>query len=146
MTNEDYIHCSCNHLSAFGGQLLVAPTPIDFDKVFTELVRLPDSGNLAVIIAVGCVFGLYLGLLLWARRNDKLDLVKVKMQFLIITNMCGQKDNWPLSHLRSVSKLAILQDCKLLIPSSVAQPSYSLIATRRILLNEGKLSQIFSDR
>ena len=79
VTTQDHIHCSCNHLSAFGGQLLVAPTPIDFDKVFTELVRLPDSGNLAVIIAVGCVFGLYLGLLLWARRNDKLDLVKVKM-------------------------------------------------------------------
>ena len=79
VTTEDYIHCSCNHLSAFGGQLLVAPTPIDFDKVFTELVRLPDSGNLAVIIAVGCVFGFYLGLLIWARRNDKLDLVKVKM-------------------------------------------------------------------
>ena len=103
MTTQDYIHCSCNHLSAFGGQLIVAPTPIDFDKVFTELVRLPDSGNLAVIIAVGCVFGLYLGLLLWARRNDKLDLVKVKIFFLIITDMCGQKDNGSLTNSRPVS-------------------------------------------
>ena len=78
-TTQDYIHCSCNHLSAFGGQLLVAPTPIDFDKVFAELVRLPDSGNLAVIIAVSCAFGLYLGMLLWTRKNDKLDLVKVNI-------------------------------------------------------------------
>ncbi|PFX34823.1 Polycystic kidney disease protein 1-like 2 [Stylophora pistillata] len=76
-TTQDYLHCSCNHLSAFGGQLFVAPTSIDFDKVFAELVRLPDSGNLAVIIAVSCVFGLYFGLLLWSRENDKLDLMKV---------------------------------------------------------------------
>ena len=63
----------------------MAPTPIDFDKVFTELVRLPDSGNLAVIIAVSCAFGLYLGILLWTRKNDKLDLVKVNIQFLFTT-------------------------------------------------------------
>ncbi|XP_022807270.1 polycystic kidney disease protein 1-like 2 [Stylophora pistillata] len=95
MTTQDYVHCSCNHLSAFGGQLLLAPTPIDFDKVFTELVRLPDSGNLPVIIAVSCVFGLYLGLLLWARKNDKLDLVKVGERALIGVPM-------PWSHIVEV--------------------------------------------
>ena len=78
MTNHDYIHCSCNHLSAFGGQLLVAPTPIDFDKVFTELAGVPDSGYIAVIIAISCVFGPYLVLLVWARKNDKRDLMKVR--------------------------------------------------------------------
>lgn len=77
-TNQDSIHCSCNHLSAFGGQLLVAPTPIDFDKVFTELAGVPDSGYIAVMIAISCVFGLYLVLLMWARKNDKQDFRKVR--------------------------------------------------------------------
>ena len=78
MTTRESIHCSCNHLSAFGGQLLVAPTPIDFDKVFTELTGVPDSGYIAVIMASSCVFGLYLVLLMWARKNDQRDLMKVR--------------------------------------------------------------------
>lgn len=77
MTTQDAIYCSCNHLSAFGGQLFVTPNPIDFDKVFTELTGLSDSGNIAVILAVCCVFGFYLFLLVWARKNDKLDILKV---------------------------------------------------------------------
>lgn len=55
----------------------MAPNPIDFDQVFTELTRLSETGNVAVIIAVSCVFGLYLLLLLWARKVDKRDLLKV---------------------------------------------------------------------
>ena len=55
----------------------MAPNPIDFDQVFTELKRLSETGNVAVIIAVSCVFGLYLLLLLWARKVDKRDLLKV---------------------------------------------------------------------
>ena len=78
MTTQDFIHCSCDHLSAFGGQLLVAPTAIDFDEVFIQLASVPDSGYIAVIIAISCVFGLYLVLLMWARKNDKHDLMKVR--------------------------------------------------------------------
>ena len=78
MTTQDSIHCSCNHLSAFGGQLLVAPTPIDFDKVFIQLASVPDSGYIAVMIAISCAFELYLVLLMWARKNDKQDLMKVR--------------------------------------------------------------------
>ena len=84
-TTLDSIHCSCDHLSAFGGQLFVAPNPIDFDKVFTEFTRLPESGNVAVTVAVGCVFGLYLLLLLWARKFDKLDRLKVNTNLFILT-------------------------------------------------------------
>ena len=73
----DMIHCHCNHLTAFGGELFVAPNPIDFDKVFTEVQRLPETGNVAVIVAVSCVFGLYLVLLLWARKADQQDALKV---------------------------------------------------------------------
>ena len=73
----EMISCHCDHLTAFGGQLFVAPKPIDFDKVFTEVQRLPETGNVAVIIAVSCVFGLYLLLLLWARKADQQDALKV---------------------------------------------------------------------
>ena len=57
----------------------MSPTPIDFDKVFTELGGVPDSGYPAVMIAISCVFGLYLVLLMWARKNDKQDLMKVRI-------------------------------------------------------------------
>ncbi|KAJ7334469.1 hypothetical protein OS493_014786 [Desmophyllum pertusum] len=76
-TTLETIHCQCSHLTAFGGQLFVAPNPIDFDKAFTELKRLPQTGNVAVIIAVSCVFGLYLLLLLWTRKADQRDALKI---------------------------------------------------------------------
>ena len=56
----------------------MAPTPIDFDKVFIELAGVPDRGYIAVIIAISCVFGFYLVLLVWARKSDKRDLMKVR--------------------------------------------------------------------
>lgn len=80
-TTPDSIHCSCNHLSAFGGHLLVAPNPIEFDKVFNEFTRLSETGNVAVIVAVSFVFGLYLLLLLCARKYDKLDYLKVSSTY-----------------------------------------------------------------
>ena len=83
-TAQGSIHCFCNHLSSFGGQLFVAPSPVDFDQVLTELPRLPDTGNVAVIIAVSCLFGLYLVLLLWARKVDKRDLLKVSGFFTFL--------------------------------------------------------------
>ena len=56
----------------------MAPSLIDFDKVFTEYDRLPESGNVAVITTVSCVFGLYLLLLVWARKDDMQDALKVQ--------------------------------------------------------------------
>ena len=76
-TTMDTIHCQCNHLTAFGGELFVAPNPIDFDKVFIELQHIPETGNVAVIITVSCVFGLYLMLILWVRKADQKDTLKV---------------------------------------------------------------------
>ena len=76
-TTLDMIHCLCNHLTAFGGQLFVALNLIDFDKVFIEFDRLPENGHVTVIIAVSCVFGLYLLLLVWARKADVQDALKV---------------------------------------------------------------------
>ena len=74
---DRHIDCSCNHLTSFGGSLLVAPNPIDFDKVFVEFNRLEDTGNVAVIVAVAVVFFIYFLVLVIARRADKRDPKKV---------------------------------------------------------------------
>ena len=76
-TTMDTIHCQCNHLTAFGGELFVAPNPIDFDKVFIELQHVPETGNVTVIITVSCVFGIYFILILWVRKADQKDALKV---------------------------------------------------------------------
>lgn len=65
----------------------MAPSPVDFDQVLTELPRLPDTGNVAAIIAVSCLFGLYLVLLLWARKVDKRDHLKVSGFFTFLHNV-----------------------------------------------------------
>ena len=81
------IHCLCTHLTAFGGQLFVAQNPIDFDKVFIEFDPLPESGNVAVMVSVSCVFGLYLLLLVLARKADIQDALKVDIVSLIRMNV-----------------------------------------------------------
>ena len=65
----------------------MAPNPIVFDKVLIEFDRLPESGNVAVIIAVSCVFGLYLLLLVWARKADMQDALKVDIVLLRVMNV-----------------------------------------------------------
>ena len=60
----------------------MALNPIDYDKVFIEFDRLPVSGNVAVIIAMGCLCGFYLLLLVWARKADMHDALKVDIIFL----------------------------------------------------------------
>ena len=75
----DTIHCHCDHLTAFGGEMFVTPNSIDFAKVITEIQRIPEAGNVTVIIAVSCVFGLYLILMLWVRRADQKDSLKVSL-------------------------------------------------------------------
>lgn len=71
------LHCLCTHLSAFGGDFFVAPNPIDFDKVFAEFANLAESGNFVVLITVCSIFGLYIIGLIFARKADKKDEMKV---------------------------------------------------------------------
>ena len=71
------LHCLCTHLSAFGGDLFVAPNPIDFDKVFAEFGKLGETGNFVVLSFVCLVFGLYAIGLVFARRADKKDDLEV---------------------------------------------------------------------
>ena len=71
------LHCLCTHLSAFGGNIFVAPNYIDFDKVWTEFERLGETGNFLVLSTVCIIFAVYLIGLVAARRADKKDMRKV---------------------------------------------------------------------
>ena len=72
-TTTSNVHCKCNHLTSFASDFLVAPNPIDFDKVFSADL----SENFVVITVVCLLFGLYFILAVWVRRKDKEDLAKV---------------------------------------------------------------------
>lgn len=84
-SNSKQLHCLCTHLSAFGGDFLVAPNPIDFDKVFAEFGNLAESGNFVVLATVCGILGLYVIGLVFARREDKRDELRVSAAFIIFT-------------------------------------------------------------
>ena len=71
------LKCSCNHLTSFGGSLLVKPNPIDFDKVLVEFKKLNGTGNVAVIGTVMVAFMVYFLVLFVARRADRRDAARV---------------------------------------------------------------------
>ena len=73
-TTPERIHCQCNHLTSFASDFIVAPNPIDFNKVFSADL----SKNFVVLLVVCLLFGFYLLLVVIARRFDKRDLDKVR--------------------------------------------------------------------
>ena len=60
---------------SFASGLFVAPNPIDFDKAFAGFANL--SENPVAFSTVLAIFGVYLVMLFWARREDRKDLLKV---------------------------------------------------------------------
>ena len=69
--------CLCNHLTSFGGGLLIAPNPIDMDTVFKELSRLDETGNFGVLVTIIFVFCMYLMAIVLANGADRKDQTKV---------------------------------------------------------------------
>lgn len=63
--------CRCNHLTAFGGEVLVAPNPIDFDKVLAGFANIDD--NPTVLATIIFLFLLYFLGVMWAKRKDARD-------------------------------------------------------------------------
>lgn len=72
------INCSCNHLTSFGGGLLVEPNPIDFGKVLVEFKNIGETGNVAVIVTVAVVLLCYIVVLVIVRRADAEDTRNVR--------------------------------------------------------------------
>lgn len=57
----------------------MAPNPIDFDKVWEEFGKLGETGNVVVLATVCSIFGAYFLGLVFARRADKIDELKVRI-------------------------------------------------------------------
>jgi hypothetical protein len=77
--------CLCTHLTTFGSDFYVPPNTIDFKTVFTKFKTLHE--NAVVFITVIVIFGLYILAVIWARRQDQNDLIKVNLfLFKFISN------------------------------------------------------------
>ena len=67
--------CACNHLTAFAGGFAVQPNKIDFDYVFANADFL---SNPTLYVTEMLLFVVYVAVFIWARRQDKLDVTKVR--------------------------------------------------------------------
>eukprot|EP00794_Sanderia_malayensis_P014077 gene14077-15546_t len=59
---------------SFAGGFFVAPNPIDFDKAFAGFANLAE--NPVAFSTVLAMFGVYLIMLFWARREDRKDILR----------------------------------------------------------------------
>ncbi|KAL7978824.1 hypothetical protein Chor_013313, partial [Crotalus horridus] len=82
--------CLCNHLTFFGSSFFVMPNTIDVSKTVELFATFVD--NPVVVTTVGCIFLVYLLVLIWARRKDIQDDAKVKITLL--------EDNDPFAQYR----------------------------------------------
>ncbi|NXX17435.1 PK1L2 protein, partial [Podargus strigoides] len=89
-TNPRSTQCLCNHLTFFGSSFFVIPNAIDVSKtpqLFGTFVNNP-----VVVTTVGCIFLIYVFVVIWARRKDIQDDAKVKITVL--------EDNDPFAQYR----------------------------------------------
>ena len=62
---------------------MVKPNPIDLDKVQVQIQKLPESGNITVILAVALVFLSYVIVLVIVRKTDIEDSKKVSSEHIL---------------------------------------------------------------
>ena len=75
MTNRDQLECLCDHLTAFAGGILIMPNKLNFKEDLAMFLRFWE--NPVGIIAVSVVIGIYIIAIIFARRKDCEDEVKV---------------------------------------------------------------------
>ncbi|XP_068085200.1 polycystin-1-like protein 2 [Anabrus simplex] len=79
-TSTSKIHCRCSHLSAFSGSLFVPPNKIN--PIYDVDLFLTVVDNPLIVVFV-CMFLLgALLLMLWARRQDKKDILRRRVTIL----------------------------------------------------------------
>ena len=78
----------------------MAPNPIDFDKVWENFEKLAETGNFVVLATVCSIFGVYLIGLVFARRADKNDEMKVGYCFALLSVRVKVKKNLETNLLR----------------------------------------------
>ncbi|XP_010180489.1 PREDICTED: polycystic kidney disease protein 1-like 2, partial [Mesitornis unicolor] len=89
-TNLRSTQCLCNHLTFFGSSFFVIPNAIDVSKTARLFGTFVD--NPVVVTTVGCIFLIYVLVVIWARRKDIQDDAKVKITVL--------EDNDPFAQYR----------------------------------------------
>ncbi|XP_057257928.1 polycystic kidney disease protein 1-like 3 [Pezoporus wallicus] len=89
-TNPRSTQCLCNHLTFFGSSFFVIPNAIDISKTAQLFGTFVD--NPVVVTTVGCIFLIYVLVVIWARRKDIQDDAKVKITVL--------EDNDPFAQYR----------------------------------------------
>ncbi|NWT18612.1 PK1L2 protein, partial [Vireo altiloquus] len=89
-TNPSSTQCLCNHLTFFGSSFFVLPNAIDVSKTAQLFGTFVD--NPVVVTTVGCIFLIYVLVVIWARRKDIQDEAKVKITVL--------EDNDPFAQYR----------------------------------------------
>ncbi|XP_061863851.1 polycystin-1-like protein 2 [Colius striatus] len=89
-TNPRSIQCLCNHLTFFGSSFFVLPNAVDVSKTAQLFGTFVD--NPVVVTTVGCIFLIYVLVVIWARRKDIQDDAKVKITVL--------EDNDPFAQYR----------------------------------------------
>ena len=62
---------------------MVKPNPIDFDKVQVQIQKLPESGNITVILAMALVFLSYVIVLVIVRKTDIEDSKNVSSEHIL---------------------------------------------------------------
>lgn len=67
-------------MTSFTGYLYVAPNKVDFEDVFRELKSLPPE-NMFVLSTVCLIFAMYAVGLVFARKADTRDKMKVRSIF-----------------------------------------------------------------
>nr|XP_033965449.1 LOW QUALITY PROTEIN: polycystic kidney disease protein 1-like 2 [Pseudochaenichthys georgianus] len=82
--------CLCNHLTFFGSSFFVTPNLVDPSRTAELFATFAE--NPLVVCFVASLFGAYLFVVLWARRKDIKDTVKVKVTVL--------DDNDPMDEYR----------------------------------------------
>ena len=82
-TNLEQTHCLSNHLTSFAGGLVILPSDINFQYVFTnpELVK-----SLLVIIFIILITCIYILFAIWSRYMDIQDEKKMNLVLLNDTN------------------------------------------------------------
>ncbi|KAM6064195.1 polycystin-1-like protein 2 [Theristicus caerulescens] len=89
-TNPRSTQCLCNHLTFFGSSFFIIPNTIDVSKTAQLFGTFVD--NPVVVTTVGCIFLIYVLVVIWARRKDIQDDAKVKITVL--------EDNDPFAQYR----------------------------------------------
>ncbi|XP_058848646.1 polycystin-1-like protein 2 isoform X1 [Acipenser ruthenus] len=90
LTTYNVTQCLCNHLTSFGSSFFVMPNAVDVSRS-AELFA-SFSSNPVVVCTVASLIGVYILVIIWARRKDIKDADKVKITVL--------EDNDPLAQYR----------------------------------------------